>query len=84
MRESMDVLLVNLATLAQLSGETLQITVDNSQAYPVTLTIGKHSYYTVKMDTESLSSALMSLSMYTGGAMNETKKDDTEATQALG
>jgi flagellar biosynthesis regulator FlaF len=84
MRESMDVLLENLANLAQLSGNVLQITIDNTQSYSATLVIGKHTYYANKMDTENLSSALMTLSIYVGKEMNETQKNNTEDTQAIG
>lgn len=83
MQESMTILVGKLSSLAGMRGENLNIKVDGRTSFGVEISVGEDTYYAETLSTESLSSALLHLSMLGGAkAVKPELEDEKEEKKA--
>lgn len=76
--ESMTVLLAKLASLAQLNDSELVISTTKEGPMQMKISVGESEYYADLLTTETLSSALLHLSMLSGAKrMNVETQNET-------
>lgn len=81
MQESMTILVNKLSTLAGMRSSNLSIKVDGRTSFGVEISIGDDTYYAESLNSESLASALLHLSMISGAktTRDEDEKEKKEA-----
>jgi hypothetical protein len=79
MSESLSLIVDRLSTLADMANETLVITVDKGQPFPVEITIGKNSYYTHNLSDQEMITALSTLSQLVLNEVNSKVSKEIEA-----